>query len=126
MYRDKMEEIRKEKGLSYKQWARESGVSLDTIHRIVSRENDDKDSPKVNTLDDLRKPLGVELWELFFIGDKSFVSMQAELSALRAERDALLAENAVLKDKLATTHEKVDTLQEEMIALQRYIIKLNR
>ena len=116
MYRDKLEEIRKEKGLSYKKWSEESGVSIDTIQRITHAEHPDKDSPKVNTLEDLCKPLGIELWEIFYLGDRSFVSLQAEISTLKAERDALVAENAVLKDKVESLKDKVDTLKDDLIA----------
>lgn len=122
MYRDRLEEVRKEKGLSYKQWSLESGVSVDTITRIIHPDNPDKDSPKVNTLEDLCKPLGKELWEIFFIGDTSFVSMHSELIALRAERDALLADNAVLRDKVTTLRDKNDELKDDLIALQRLVL----
>ena len=35
MYRDKLEEFRKERNISNKKWAEESGVSVDTINRII-------------------------------------------------------------------------------------------
>jgi transcriptional regulator with XRE-family HTH domain len=62
MYRCRLEELRKEKGLTNKKWSEESGVSVDTIARIIHPENPEKDSPRINTLEDLCKPLGVELW----------------------------------------------------------------
>ena len=116
MYRERLEELRKEKGLSYKQWSEQSGVSVDTIQRIIHPEHSDKDSPKVNTLEDICKPLGVELWEIFYLGDRSFVSLQAEIAILKSERDALVAENAVLKDKVETLRDKVDELKDDLIA----------
>ena len=116
MYRCRLEELRKEKGISHKQWSEESGVSVDTIQRITHPENPDKDSPRVNTLKDLCRPLGIELWELFYIGDRSFVALQAEIAILKSERDTLVAENAVLKDKVETLHDKVDTLKDDLIA----------
>ena len=115
MYRERLEELRKEKGLSYKQWSEESGVSVDTIQRITHPENHDKDSPKVNTLEDVCRPLGVEVWEIFYLGDRSFVSLQAEIAILKSERDALVAENAILKDKVETLRDKVDTLKDDLI-----------
>ena len=39
MYRDKLEELRKEKGITNKKWSEASGVSLDTIGRIIHPEN---------------------------------------------------------------------------------------
>lgn len=120
MYRDKLEEIRKEKGFSSKKWAEESGVSIDTIARVIHPEHPEKDSPRVNTLEDLCRPLGVELWEIFYIGDKSLVSLQAEIANLKAERDALLAENGALKDRVETLRDKVDVLKDEIIATHKY------
>lgn len=124
MYRDRLEEIRKEKGYSKKRWADESGISVDTIDRIIHPENPIKDSPRVNTLEELCTPLGIELWEIFFLGDKSFVSLQAELTSLKAERDSLLEENAILKDKIEVLKEKVDDLKDEIIDTHRHYIKL--
>ena len=124
MYRDKLEEIRKEKHITHKKWAEESGVSIDTITRIIHPENHTKDSPRVNTLEDLCKPLGVELWEIFYLGDKSFVDLQSEIAALKAERDALVAENAVLKDKVDRLKDKVDSLKDDIIATHNYYTKL--
>ena len=123
MYRNRIEELRKEKNITHKKWSEESGVSIDTIARIIHPENPDKDSPRVNTLEDLCKPLGVELWEIFYMGDRSFVSLQAELTALKAERDALLVENGALKDKVETLRDKVDSLKDEIIDTHNYYIK---
>lgn len=97
-------------------------MSIDTISRIIHPDNPDKDSPKVNTLEDLCKPLDIELWEIFYIGDKSFVSLQAEVNALRAERDSLLIENGALKDKVETLRNKIDTLNDEIITIIKHYI----
>ena len=126
MYRDRLEEIRKEKGLSNKKWSEESGVSLDTIGRIIRPENPDKDSPRVNTLEDLCKVLGVELWEIFYSGNTSIVVLQGEINALKAERDALVVENAILKDKVETLRNKVDTLKDDLIDTHNYYNKLKQ
>ena len=123
MYRDRLIEIRKEKGLSTKEWAELSGVSVDTIKRITCPENPDKDSPRVNTLEDLCKPLGVELWEIFYLGDRSLVSLQAEINALKADHDIFLAENAVLKEKIDVYRDKIDALKDEIISIHNYYIK---
>jgi transcriptional regulator with XRE-family HTH domain len=120
MYRDRLEELRREKGISNKQWSEESGVSIDTICRIIHPENPEKDSPRVNTLDALCKVLGVELWEIFYLGDRSLVSLQSEINTLKAERDALLVENGALKDKVETLKNKVDSLKDDIIATHNY------
>ena len=123
MYRDKLEEIRKEKGFSNQRWSEESGVSIDTIKRITHPKHPEKDSPTVSTLEELCKPLGVELWEIFYMGDKSLVSLQAEIAALKSERDALVAENGALKDKVDTLRERVESLKDDIIATHNYYIK---
>lgn len=124
MYRDKIIEIFKSTGLTMKEWSEQSGVSVDTINRVTNPENPDKDSPRVNTLENMCKPLGVELWEIFFMGDKSFVSMQAEIATLKAERDDLIAENAIQKDRIESLEKKVDALKDEIIDTHRYYNKL--
>ena len=125
MYRDRLEEIRKEKGISNKKWSEESGVSIDTISRIVHPEHPEKDSARVNTLEDLCKPLGVELWEIFYMGDRSFVSLQAKIATLESERDALVAENAVLKDRVDSLVNKVDSLKDDLIDVLKHKLKSN-
>jgi transcriptional regulator with XRE-family HTH domain len=123
MYRERLDEIRKEKGISCKRWSEESGVSIDTITRILRPENPDKDSPRVNTLEDLCRALGVELWEIFYIGEKSFVALQAELMALREERDSLFAETVRQKLKIEELRDKADYFRDEVIAVHNYYIK---
>lgn len=124
MYRDKLEEIRKEKRITHKKWSEESGVSIDTISRIIHPENPVKDSPRVNTLEELCKVLGVELWEIFYIGDKSLVDLQAEIVALKSERDALIAENGALRDTIEKLRDKVDVLKDEIINTHNHYIKI--
>lgn len=124
MYRYRLEEIRREKNITNKRWSEESGVSIDTIGRILHPENPDKDSPRVNTLVDLCKALGIELWEIFYLGDRSFVSLQAEVTTLKSERDALIAENAILREKIDLLKDKVDSLKDDLIATHNYYNKL--
>lgn len=115
MYRDRIEEIRKEKGLSNKQLSELSGVSLDTLSRISHPENPDKDSPRINTLEDICKVFGIELWELFYTGNTSLVALQAEITALKAERDSLIADVAVQKEKNEQSAIKIDELKDKLI-----------
>jgi transcriptional regulator with XRE-family HTH domain len=121
VYRDRICEIMKEKGISKKQMEVESGVSVDTLERIVSPDNPDKDSPKVNTIERICKVLGIEIWELFYVGDKSLVGLQAELTALREERDALLADDAALKIRVETLRDEVNRLKDEMLDIFRFV-----
>ncbi len=115
MYRDRIEELRKEKGLSCKQLSEMSGVSLDTLSRIQHPENPDKDSPRINTLGDICKVFGIELWELFYTGSTSLVALQAEITALKAERDSLIADVAVQKEKNEQSAIKIDELKDKLI-----------
>lgn len=124
MYRSRLEEIRKEKGYTVKKWAEKSGVSVDTLDRIVNPENPEKDSPRVNTLEKAIEPFGIELWELFYTGEKSFVALQAENTNLKKEHEELIAEIAVLKNKIDTLRDKVDSLKDEIIATHNHYIKL--
>lgn len=126
MYRDRLLEIKKEKGITTKKWAEESGVSIDTINRITTPENPEKDSPRVNTLEDLCKPLGVELWELFYIGEKSFVALQAEITALKEERDALLSAKAVLEARAGALELRVNELKDDIIDTHKYYMKIEK
>lgn len=123
MWRERLVEIRKEKNITNKKWSENSGISIDTILRIVHPENPEKDSPRINTLEDLCKGLGVDTWEIFYMGDRSFVSLQAEIATLKSERDALVAENGVLKNKVESLRDKVDSLKDEVIATHNYYIK---
>jgi transcriptional regulator with XRE-family HTH domain len=124
MYRERLDEIRRERGFTKKRWAEESGVSIDAIDSILHPDNPDKCSPKVNTLEDLCRPLGVELWEIFYIGDKSLVALQSELTTLREERDKLFADNAVLLSDNGTLKQKVDDLKDELLDTHRHYNKL--
>ena len=123
MYRCKLEEILKEKNLSPKKWSELSGVSVDTINRLIHPKNPDKDSLNVDTLERLCKALDIEPWILFYSGDRSLVSLQAELASLKAERDELVAENAVLKTKVETLREKNEALKDQIIEIHNYYIK---
>ena len=115
MYRERLIELKKEKGISTKQWAEESGVHIDTINTILHPKNPDKDSPRIPTLDALCKPLGVEIWEIFYTGSTSLANLQAEINILKAERDTLIADKAVLEAENARLHCKLDDIKDQMI-----------
>ena len=115
MWRDCMAEIKKEKGISTKVWSERSGLSVDTINRIMNSQKVKTDSPRLDTIEAMCIGLGVEVWEVFYMGDRSFVSLQAENASLKAERDCLIAENAVQRDKIDALREKVDSLKDIII-----------
>lgn len=123
MYRDKLNEIKKAKGYTNKMISERtpSHIAVDTINRALCKTSEE--DPRLDTLEEICIALEVEIWEIFFIGDTSFVSAQAEIMSLKAERDVLVAENAVLKDKVETLRDKNDALKDEIIATHNYYIK---
>lgn len=115
MWRDKLIEIKKAKAMSNKMLADASGISQDTVARMFNTAIPIKEGPGIETVAAICGALGVETWEIFYTGDKSFVGLQAEFIALKDERDSLVAENAVLKSENDRLHTKVDTLKDEII-----------
>ena len=109
---DNINAIRKEKGITTRMIAERADLPLETIQRILDGTTE---NPRLDTMQRIADALEVELWELFYAGDKSFISMRNELISLRTERDALVAENAILKDKVETLRDKVDTLKDDLI-----------
>ena len=122
MWRDRLIEIKQEKGISTKTISERTGLSVETIGRILNSKHG-TEAPRIDTISDVCSALGVELWEVFYLGDKSLVSLQAEIAALKTERDSLLAENGALKDKVETLRDKVDNLKDEIISTHNYYIK---
>ena len=125
MWRDRLNEIKKEKGISTKEISEKSGLSIDTITRILNSKDERSESSRINTIADLCDALGVEVWEIFYTGGTSLVLMQAEIELLKNERDNLIAENGALKDKVETLRDKFDSLKDEIIATHNYYIKNN-
>lgn len=123
MWRDRLNEIKKEKGISTKMLSEKSGITVETIHRILNTASSKTEGPRIDTLSDLCRALGVELWEIFYMGDKSLVTLQAEIATLRTAHDALVAENGVLKNKVETLRDKVDALKDEIIDTHKYYNK---
>ena len=112
--------IRKEKGITTRMMAERAELPLETIQRILDGTTE---NPRLDTMKRIAVALEVELWELFFTGERSFVTMQTELISLRTERDALVAENAVQRDKIDTLKDKVDSLKDELITALTCAIK---
>lgn len=117
---DNINAIRKEKGITTKMMAERADLPLETIQRVLDGTTE---NPRLDTMKRIANALEVELWELFFTGDKSFVSMQKELISLRTERDALVADNAILKTTVDTLRDKNDALKDQIIDTHNYYIK---
>lgn len=114
--------IKKEKGIPSKMMAERADLPIETIQRIMDGTTE---NPRLDTMQRIANALEVELWELFFLGEKSFVSMRNELISLRTERDAIVAENAILRTAVETLREKNDVLKDQLIDVHNYYIKLN-
>ena len=123
MWRDRLIEIKQQKGITTKMLSERSGITTETITRILNSKNVKTEDPRIDTISDLCRALEVEVWEIFYLGDQSLVTLQAEIASLKSERDALLAENGALKSQVDTMRDKIDTLKDEIIATHNYYIK---
>lgn len=124
MWRDRVKELQKEKGLSNKALAEKAELTEETLARILSTKHVKTDSPRLSTISNMCRALEVELWEIFYTGEKSLVLLQAEIDSLKTERDALIAENGALKEKVEDLRDKNDILKDEVIRTHNYYIKL--
>ncbi|MBQ2377717.1 MAG: helix-turn-helix transcriptional regulator [Clostridia bacterium] len=127
MWREKIIEAKKAKGLTTKMMSERSPSHMpeETITRIL---NGKTEFPRIDSVLDLCEQVGLSPWELFEettsrISDGSVIAMQEEVDMLKFERDALLRENGVLNDKVETLRNKVEELKDEIIAVHNYYIK---
>lgn len=121
MWRDRIIEIKKEKAMSTKELSERSGISEETITRMLNAKTLKEDSaPRITTLSDICKALGVELWEIFYTGEKSLVLLQGEVEILIAERDSLISDNGALKSEVNRLSKKVDDLKDQIIETHNY------
>ena len=118
---DNINSIRKAKGITPKMIAERSDQALETIQRILDGTTE---NPRLDTMKRIADALEVDLWELFFTGDKNFVSMQNELISLRTERDNLVVENATQKITIEFLREKNDKLKDQIIDTHTYYMNL--
>lgn len=126
MWRDKLIEARKTKAptMSNKMLSDISGVSVDTISRIFNPAIPIKEGPGIETVAAICNSIGIETWEIFYTGDKSFIGIQVEYNTLKEAHDTLFAENAVLQSEVDRLRIKVDTLKDEIISTHNSYHKL--
>jgi UDP-N-acetyl-D-mannosaminuronic acid transferase (WecB/TagA/CpsF family) len=126
MWRDKLIEARKTKAptMSNKMLSDISGVSVDTISRIFNPAIPIKEGPGIETVAAICNAIGIETWEIFYTGDKSFIGIQVEYNTLKEAHDTLFAENAVLQSEVDRLRIKVDTLKDEIISTHNSYHKL--
>ena len=129
MWRDRIIETKKAKGITIKMMADStpSHLTVETITRIL---NTKTEAPRIDTVLALGESVGLSPWELFadptaLISYQGFLTLQAEFDALKAERDTILAENTALKTKVESLRDKIDSLHDEIIRLHSHYNKLN-
>ena len=143
MWRERIVETRKAKGITVKMMAERtpSNISAETITRILNEKTDD---PRISTVLALGESVGLAPWELFaetadLIAYQSFLTLQAEVDGLKAEKEALAAENESLKSDAADANSRAAALEiendrlrlttahkDEVIELQKEIIELHK
>jgi transcriptional regulator with XRE-family HTH domain len=143
MWRERIIETRKAKGITIKMMAERtpSHLTVETITRILNEKTDD---PRITTVLKLGESVGLSPWELFaetadLIAYQSFLTLQTEVDTLRSEKEALVTENdrlknesKDLKDKVTALEAEVDRLRltlahkDEIMALQKEIIDLHK
>ena len=132
MWLDRLKELKKEKGWSYKQISEEAGLTERTVTRIYSG---DTPTPYADTLYRLASAFGVSLDDILadsnvVVGNKNLITLQDEVNKLTAENAILAAENAMLKDKVAVISTENDILRvklehkEEIVRLHDYYTSL--
>lgn len=143
MWRERIIETRKAKGITIKMMAERtpSHLTVETITRILNEKTDD---PRITTVLKLGESVGLSPWELFaetadLIAYQGFLALQAEVDTLRSEKEALVTENDSLKNESKDLKDKVTTLEaerdrlrltlehkDEIMALQKEIIDLHK
>ena len=116
MWRDKIKEIKAEKKISSKTMSERSGLTVETIYRTLNPRNEGNNSVNLNTFFDICASLEIEPWEVLYVGDKSFVSIQAENQALRAERDVLVQRLSYLEEQNKVLQARADSLVDVLVS----------
>ena len=137
MWREKIVEAKKAKGITTKMMSEKVRLPEQTITRILSGKTA---TPRIDTVLDLGAAVGLSTRELFsdttsVLGDKNLASLQEELeqanvaiTALQDKFASLSEETTDLKVKNVTLQAENDLLkmkieyQEEIIRLHNYII----
>ena len=127
MWRDRILETKKAKGLTTKMISEVSQphIPTDTITHILTAKTDD---PRISTVLALAEAVGLSPWELFaepttLVAYQGFLTLQKEVESLKAEKEALVAENVKLKDKVDALKDETSALKDELIDVLKSRLK---
>lgn len=134
MWRDRILEAMKEKGVKPKYMAEYARLSEKTVLRIL---RDQLSQPFINNVIELGASVGLSPSEIFsetgvVVGGQDLVAMQAEVDRLTSDRDALAAEVESLKKETAALSAELDLVRlklehkEELVKHKDEIIRLMR
>jgi transcriptional regulator with XRE-family HTH domain len=132
MWYDRINELKKEKGLTAKQIAEKTKLPERTIARIFSGESK---SPYVDTLHRIAVALGSSLDAILsdtkvVVGSETLATLQDNVDTTKAELELALAENKILQDKVNTLTAEIDLLKlnlmhkEELLAVHNFYNKI--
>lgn len=132
MWRDRILEAKKEKGITTKSMADYAHMPEKTVARILTGKTQ---APYVDTVITLGASVGLSSREIFseagvVVGDQDLMAMQTEAARLAAEVAQAQADVAMLKAEVATLTAENDLLRlkldhkDEVINLQKEIIAL--
>lgn len=126
MWRERIIETRKAKGITIKMMSEHTHLTVETVTRILNTKTDD---PRIGTVLALGESVGLSPWELFadtnaIVAYQGMLMLQAENDGLKADKERLLSENATLKGKIDTLRDKIDALTDEILSLHTDYRKL--
>lgn len=133
MWRDRILEAKKEKGITTKSMAEHTELTEKTVTRMLKGEA----QPYVCNVLALGASVGLSPWEIFMetgcvVGGQDLTTLQADVDRLTAELDALTTEVAKLKGEVASLNAENDLLRlklehkEELVKHKDDIIALLR
>lgn len=131
MWRERIIETKKAKGISTKTMAETSNIPAETITRILHDGAKRTEAPRIDTVLELGASVGLEPWEIFIDSAlrediKNVLLLRTEVDRLNTELTLAQSELAVSKDKVGVLTAENEILRlklehkEEIISLHNY------